>query len=495
MYLQKFLKQFHKWDRVITASLFLFIVLLISGCSSGTEKNDGETFFFRDVTVIDAVNGLRTGQSVITSGNRIVEAGSVKEVKKPSGATIIDCKGKYLIPGLWDAHMHITNNSVLIPAMYPLLIANGITYIRDAAAELNLINPLIADALKKSDSAGMAPDIFFIGPHLDGKQLSWSSSVSAETPGRARIIIDSLIKAGVNQVKVYDLCPREVCLEVLSYARSKGLKVSCHVPLSMDVVEVSDAGMASMEHMYNLEMSCSADWDSLLQARRRMITAGANKNGRELREEIYHAQRMHSFNTQDKERRDLVLKTLAKNNTWQVPTLVILAEAENRIWERDDYRNKFRYLPEPARSEWEKIVKRRSEQPTSEEGLAHARWAYDMIPRLVDNGVGIMAGTDMPLAQLLPGYSLHEELVLLVRSGMTPLQALESATLRPAQFFGIENVQGSVAKGMKADLVLLDANPLDDIRNTQKINAVVRNGFLHTRDKLDSILADLENAK
>ncbi len=477
---------------IIAFSALLPAGLTLTGCNSGISPEKSGSVVFRNVTVIDAVNGSRTNQSVITEGNLIVGSGPSKEIRTPGGARVIDCRGKFLIPGLWDAHMHITNNSALVPAMFPLLIVNGITHIRDAAAELNLILPIVADSRKASDSAGMAPEIFYIGPHLDGRQLSWSSSVSAETPENARLIIDSLIKAGVNQVKVYDLLPREVCLEVLSYARSKGMKVSCHVPLAMDAVEASDAGMASMEHMYNLEMSCSADWDSLLQARRKMITAGSRMNGRELRELIYHSQRMHSFITQDPVRRDYVLKTLAKNNTWQVPTLVIVAEAENRLFAREEYRRTFRYLPQPVRTEWEKLASARASQSPADEGMAHAAWAYDMIPRLVEAGIGIMAGTDMPLAQLMPGYSLHEELELLVRSGMTPLQALESATLKPAQFFGIENCQGSIAKGMKADLVLLDANPLGDIRNTQKISAVMRNGFLHTRDELDNILAGLE---
>jgi imidazolonepropionase-like amidohydrolase len=480
---------------MIIITLFHFAYLIITGCSSGNGTDDRAAIVFKDVTVIDAVNGLRTGPSVVVSGNRIVEAGSKKEVRKPSGATVIDCKGKYLIPGLWDAHMHLTNNSALYPVMYPLLIVNGITYIRDTAAELDLIMPLLREAEEASQSAGMAPDVFFTGPHLDGKQLSWSSSVSAVTAEQARYIIDSLEKAGVDQIKVYDLLPPEICIEVLAIARSKGFKVSAHVPLGMDVIEASNAGLASMEHMYNLEMSCSSDWDSLLQARRKMISEGANKNGRELREDIYHSQRMHAFKTQDKERRDLVLKTLAKNNTWQVPTLVILAEAENRIFARDDYRKNFRYLPEPVRSEWEKSAADRSAQTPSGEGLAHAKWAYDMIPRLVEAGIGIMAGTDMPLANLIPGYSLHEELALLVRSGLTPLQALESATLRPAQFFGIESDHGRIAKGMMADLVLLDANPLEDITNTQRINAVMRNGFLHSRADLDKILSRLEHPR
>ncbi|MDD4109579.1 MAG: amidohydrolase family protein, partial [Prolixibacteraceae bacterium] len=118
-------------------------------------------------------------------------------------------------------------------------------------------------------------------------------------------------------------------------------------------------------------------------------------------------------------------------------------------------------------------------------------WAYDIIPNLVDAGITIMAGTDMPLGQLMPGFSLHAELAFLVDAGLTPLQAIESATYLPAKFFGLENQQGCIKKNMLADFVILDANPLDDINNTQKIHAVMRNGYLHSREDLDKMLNEL----
>ncbi len=121
MKIQKIQKLLLQWRSVIIITLFHFAYLVITGCSSGNGTDDRAAIVFKDVTVIDAVNGLRTGQSVVVSGNRIVEAGPKKEVRKPSGATVIDCKGKYLIPGLWDAHMHLTNNSALYPVMYPLI--------------------------------------------------------------------------------------------------------------------------------------------------------------------------------------------------------------------------------------------------------------------------------------------------------------------------------------------------------------------------------------
>ena len=449
---------------------------------------------FEDVSIVDAVNGLRTGQSVVVKGNRIIQTGPVDEIRKPSGANVVDCAGKYMIPGLWDAHVHITNSEAGMPERLSLFIVNGITYIRDTAAELDLILPMRQKAIEASMSEGMAPQIFMTGPHMDGLQLSWSSSVSAVSVEQARFIADCLINAGVDELKVYDLLAPEVAMEVFSIAREKGYRVCAHVPLGMDVVEASNAGLSSMEHMYNLEMACSADWDSLLRARQQMIAAGTGKSGRELREGIYSLQRMHSFQTQDEERLKTVLKTLAENNTWQVPTLVITCSDEHRILAREDYMETFRYMPEPIRTQWKERAARRAEQSPPEEGLAYASWAYDMVSRLAEAGVGIMAGTDMPLSLLVPGFSLHEELVLLVNAGLTPMQALEAATLRPAQYYRLEDQQGAISEGMAADLVILDANPLEDITNTQRIRAVMRDGHFHTRDNLDEILAQLEKS-
>src|SRR5690606_1384147 len=157
-----------------------------------------------------------------------------------------------------------------------------------------------------------------------------------------------------------------------------------------------------------------------------------------------------ALKTQDEERSETVLNVLAKNNTWQVPTLVIIAQDEHRMYTRNDWKQSFRYLPATVRTRWMADSESKASESPSEEGLAHAAWAYDMVARLNNKQIGIMAGTDMPLSFLTPGYSLHEELALLVKAGLTPLQALEAATLRPAQYYGIENQQGAINKGMNA---------------------------------------------
>jgi imidazolonepropionase-like amidohydrolase len=479
-------------NKYMSVLILWHLAVLFTGCQSKAPHNDELTTVFRGVTIIDAVNGIRSDQNVIVSGNKIVEVGPANKIKEPSGANIIDCNRKFMIPGLWDAHIHLTNSAVITPVMYYLFLINGITYIRDTAGNLDLLLPLVEEAVRM---AGMAPRVFITGPHMDGLPLSWNSSVGTTTVERAEQVMDSLIAAGVDHLKVYELISPDIYSAVLSMARNKGYKVSGHVPLTMDAIEAANAGLASIEHLNNLELAMSSDWDSLLQDRRQIIAEGTAKTGNELRGRIYRAQRMHAFNTQDESRRQEVIKALADNNTWQVPTLVCITATEQGMYAREDYRNTFRYLPEPARSEWEQRAIQTAGRSLSEVELAHANWANDLMPRLVNAGVGIMAGTDAPLFQLTPGFSLHEELALLVHAGLTPMQAIEAATLRPAQFFGLENQQGSISKGMLADLVILDANPLEDITNTQRIHAVMREGHLHNRDGLDRIMDQLEGAR
>lgn len=477
---------------IILACQFTFF---LTGCSPDDLRGNDGAILFKNVTVIDAVNGFRSDKSVLVRGNKIVEVARVDDIREPADAIVVNSEGKYLIPGLWDAHLHLTNTEALRPVMFPLLIVNGITYVRDTAATFDSILPLRDKAEEASQTEGMAPRVFMAGPHIDGLRLSWGSSVSAVTIEQARFIVDCLINTGVDEVKIYDMISPEVALEVISYVTEQGYNMTAHVPFRLDVVEASNAGLRNMEHMKNLELSCSSDWETLLQERKQMIEAGADKDPRELRNDIHQAQRLHAIQTQDEERCEVVLNTLAENNTWQTPTLTFVARAEHQLYAQDDFKETYRYLPESVRSDWEQRAMELEKRTPSEMELAYAHWAYDMIPRLAETGVGIMAGTDMPLFLLTPGFSLHKELTLLVYAGLTPMQALEAATLSPAKYFGLENQQGSISEGMLADLVILDANPLDDITNTQRIHAVMRDGHLHTREKLDEILDQLENPR
>lgn len=473
----------------------IFILLIGSiGCSSSDYQEP--SIVFEKVTTIDAINGSQEDQTVIIRGKRIIETGPSNEIDIPSNSTIINGQGKFLIPGLWDAHVHLSYQEDISPVMFSMFLVNGITSIRDTGGQLDLVMPWKEKSLLDD---GSSPRVMVAGPLLDGVPTVYNGvggrpkiGVGAASPEEAEALVDAFVEAGVDFIKSYEMLTPESFAAVLARAKRYGKQVTGHVPLSMDVTEASNLGLRSMEHMRNLEMSCSSDFDSLKNARQEMLTAKPDQQGGDLRSSIHSAQRYHSIQTQDSERRDFVLSVLAKNNTWQVPTLTIVGAWENRVFDRESWKANFRFLPKLVRKRWIENADSISQIPSTAENIAFANWAYDMVKRIDDAGIGIMAGTDTPIFFLTPGFSLHEELRLLVKSGLSTIKALEAATLNPSKYFDLDNELGVIDKGMIADLVLLNANPLDDITNTKKINAVMKSGKLYKREDLDRILQQLE---
>lgn len=344
------------------------------------------------------------------------------------------------------------------------------------------------------------PRLKLAGPLLDGHPRVYDGSstfrpdlsLGVKTPQQARNQVNKLAAQGADLIKAYEMLQPEVLEAVIKAAADRGLPVTGHVPLSTDVITASNAGIRSIEHMRNLEMSCTKDWQQLMETRRQQLQEGAREAGGDMRSRLHQLQRTYAIQNQDSVVRAQVLATLAKNNTWLVPTLTILAFRENRVYDRPAWRNQFRYLPDSVARRWTVNAERLAKLPQDSAAVLFAEWGYDMVGRLPAAGVGMMAGTDTPIAFLTPGFSLHEELRLLVRSGLTPLQALEAATLRPAEYFHLQDELGTIEQGKIADLLLLDANPLDNIENTQRIRAVIKDGQLHDRDQLDAWLQELE---
>jgi len=413
---------------------------------------------------------------------------------------VVDGNGKYLIPGLWDSHVHLTYNMNLTPAMFDLFLTNGITSVRDTGGEIDLVLPLKKAA---DNNPQNTPRVKITGPLLDGIPTVYNGA-SARTPklGVGLATIDQAIKqvaeldeAGVDMIKVYEMLSPKVFDAILKKADSLGLPVTGHVPLSLDAVMAAQLGMRSMEHLRNLEMAFTANWDSLLMARRHALNQGINEAGGMLRAKIHAAQREYALQNPDEVRKAYVLDALEMNNVWQVPTLTIMTVASLRFFGTDAWKASFDRVPGLVGTGWRERLERYMQTPINEQQVAYANWMLQMVRTLKDSGVNLMAGTDTPIFFLTPGYSLHEELALLVKAGLTPLEALDTATLQPARYFQIENELGTIEQGKLADLVLLDANPLKNIRNTTHIQAVIKDGKLHDEKALDSIVQRLKNIK
>ena len=429
-----------------------------------------------NVTVIDAVSGERPGQTVLIDGDRIVLVGPADSIYF-TAAEQIDGTGKFLIPGLWDMHVHLTFDDRFTPVMPEMFIRYGITSVRDTGGLMEKMAPVVE---RMRAEGAVAPRVFFSGPLLDGVPVVYDGTDAPEigVPNLdadiARSRVAELKSQGVDFIKIYEMVSPEVFAALVEAAGAHGLPIAAHVPLSM---RASTAGphVNSMEHLRNVELDCAGNADELLETRRERLAAGEESSGMALRTFLHNLQRRNAIAAFDEERCAEVLGTL--RNTIQVPTARLNALSMFPAFQRADWPEAFAGLPQPVQEEWSGPSPWVSRDPAQRD-LTVAQYTLDMIARMHEAGVPVGAGTDTPIALAIPGYSLHSELEVLVAAGLMPLDALGAATVQPARFFSLEGEMGAISPGMRADLVLLNANPLADIRNTRTIDRVIARGRL-----------------
>ena len=450
---------------------------------------------FNHVTVVDVVEGrLIRDQMVRVAGGRIVDMAPAAGTRIPKGTRVIDATGKFLIPGLWDMHTHFASGAApgCPEITFPLAVAHGVTGAREVAAHLDLFLAWRAEA---ESGRIVGPRLFGTGPLVDGVPPVYAPiTVVARTPDDARRIVDALARRDADFVKAYEMLSRDAFFALVEQAKKSRLPVVAHVPLSVLASEASDAGVRSFEHLRNLELACSREAEALLAERVAMLAAGAGQVGSELRSKIHSAQRVRALDTYDPERCTALLHKLAANGTWQTPTLFLETREVRRAYLREGVLETLRWVPDRQRTEWEAWAKRASAATPEATAASERRdaWLTQLVRRMQEERVGLLAGTDFATAWTVPGAALHEELYALVEAGLTPLDALRTATLNPARYFEKTSEFGAVAPGMAADLVLIDGNPLVDVRNARRISGVVVNGRYLDRRALDGMLAQAE---
>ncbi|WP_350284561.1 amidohydrolase family protein [uncultured Croceitalea sp.] len=438
----------------------------------------------KNISTIDPTDGLKENQTVIVKDGKIFKIADTSSLLLSKENTIIDGKDKYLIPGLWDAHVHFAYIEELAPRMFDLFLSHGITSVRDTGGKVDFVKKWKDKALANPTDA---PRVLIAGPLLDGKPHVYDGSDAAHpelSVGLSAVEdvtteVENLADKGVDFLKAYEMLTLEQFKKLNELAKAKGLKVTGHVPLSMDVISASNAGLNSMEHMRNLDLSCASNADELLEQRTKMLADGANDPGGKLRSSIHTAQREMAFNNYDDARANEVLAVLKKNDTWQIPTLALNTLFSEKYFAREDYQKSYVFLPDSIGDYWKKRSNILKDYPVSEFRAAYDNWNFMMVKKIHDAGIPIMAGTDTPIAFLTPGYSLHEELASLVKAGLSPLEALQTATINPARYFNMEDELGSIRENMWADLVILEANPLEDIHNTKKIETILKQGKVY----------------
>jgi imidazolonepropionase-like amidohydrolase len=430
--------------------LLLAIFLQAISPAQTPKPSTPSTFAFIHVTVVDVGSGsLLRDQDVVVTGNRISQLGNSGKVSVPRTATSINGRGKFLIPGLWDMHVHIEPAPEIFARLY---LSQGVTGIRDMRMELD---NLLALREKIRNGAFPAPRLVASGPAVDNVPAEFPIVVKirVKNAAEARETVALLQANGVDFIKVHNFTPRDAFFAVAEETKKRHLTFAGHVPLSVSVPEAVEAGMRSIEHLseFRLVDECG-----------------------------------------DPAKCKRLIALLKEHGTWQTPTLVELRQMAQPAASNEQ---RAKYVPASVRKFWS--LTEGMMQNLSEEQKAHVKQQYQQaLPLIADfqrQGIGILAGTDSPvIPNIVSGFSLHDELSLLVEAGLTPLQALQTATLNPARFLGKLDDLGSVEPGKLADLVLLDANPLDDIRNTSKINAVVSDGRFFDRESLDNLLAEAE---
>lgn len=448
-----------------------------------------------DVTIIDPVNGATPHQDILIGNNVIAAIGDRGSIATFAPVETLNGTNKFLIPTLWDAHVHLTFNPQIGDAALPLFVANGVTRVRDTGGQLD---QMIAVRERAAALGAAAPAIYFSGPLVDGQPQVYDGtparfpdiSVGIETEEEAIAEVDRLADAGAHFIKTYEMLKPEVFRALVTRATERGLPVTSHVPLSMTVGDVARAGVRGMEHLRNIGLSCAGNADELLAQRSDMLHEGREQEGSTLRSSIHAAQRPLAFAALDDATCNAVIQALADNHVFQTPTLALNTRGALRPFLRPKWQVEASHLPATVYKAWKDAVENAKSSPVSPAYAAFSDWSLAMVARLHGANVPIMAGTDTPIGFLTPGFSLHLEMETLVRAGLSPLEALASATVRPAEFFGLENEMGRVEVGQSADLILLRENPLEDIRNTRTVETVITRGVVLDRATLTTMLED-----
>jgi imidazolonepropionase-like amidohydrolase len=440
----------------------------------------------QDTTIITGVNvvDVRTGdihrdQVVILEKNRIKIVGPMKETPYPRRApTILNARGGYLIPGLWDMHVHLAFGDWFPRAgeiSLPLFVANGVTSVRDMGSDLETVQ-----SWRNEIEGGrrLGPRIRTSGPMLDGPKPRFPSSIPVATPDDGRRAVARLKQAGSDFIKLQSLIPRDAVFAIAEEARKQEIPFEGHVPDSVRASEMSDAGMHSFEHLIGIFEGSSPWEDDFLKGDKAET----------------------KFLASYEERRAAALAALlAKNQTWQCPTLVW--ERGGNLIDVADFSKDIRAKYVPAywkEKTWRKFTEQVKEEFNGDDLETRKKFIekeLEVVRLLHKAGVPFLAGTDTPPGvYIFPGFSLHEELQRFVAAGFTPFEALQTATLNPGRFFQMEDQLGTIEPGKIADLVFLDANPLEDIRNTQKVTAVIVNGRYLSKADLQKILQRVEES-
>ena len=412
---------------------------------AGARDANAQTTSIDNVTIVDVATGrLQPRQTIVIEGKRIARI--VNATAATRATATLDGTGMFVIPGLWDMHIHayFTNDTARFHSasdvMLPLFIVNGVTGVRDLGSNLEA-------TLGARDSIAahqlIGPRMVVSGPMLDGPTTRYAAAIKVTTADDARAAVRMLHARGVDLIKTQSLIPRDAYFAMADEANQIGIPFEGHVPNAITGMEAVNAHQRSFEHMIGV-----SDTNTTLIA------------------------------------------ALARNQVWQCPTVI------NSVGTPGDFASDpgLAYWLRPAVAGWQRTA---ATQAAASDSAAQAQQLratrrLGLIQKMHAANIPFLAGTDAPAGyDLVPGFSIHRELQLFVRAGMTPLQSLQTATLNPAKYLGKTADLGAIAVGKIADLVVLARNPLEDIANTRRVMAVVADGQYYSPRDLDRMRVNI----
>ncbi|WP_394833335.1 amidohydrolase family protein [Pendulispora rubella] len=472
-------------------------VILGMGCvssqpSAGNGSSSETRWYLTNVTVLDGTGAApRAGMTIVISAQRIVDIVPSDGRPPTSDGTVVDGHGRFVMAGLWDSHVHALNND----ADVQLYIAMGVTGVRYmwGFPEMHVWRSEI-DAGKR-----LGPRSLIASPIFDGVPVFHTGSVGISNEAEARTAVRQAKSEGADFIKVYSFLTPANYSAISDEASKLGLPVAGHIPDLVPAGTASAAGLRTAEHLYGIPEATSsreADARGLLAAALEDWSKLASPTPAERAAFLRRreAATLLAARSYDESKASALFQQLKDNGTWQTPTLTVL-RATGLLDGKVGDANGLRYVPPRLLAFWEGFIAN-FRASHGEQGVAEAKELYELQLRLTGAmhraGVGLLAGTDVVNPYCIAGFGLHDELELLVQAGLTPMAALQTATVNPARAFGLSDSMGTVTAGKVADFVVLDANPLDDIRNTRSIDAVVVRGRLISHEERQKILADVE---
>ncbi|HEU0311080.1 MAG TPA: amidohydrolase family protein [Sphingomicrobium sp.] len=462
-------------------------VAAVMAASPALAAPEAADLLIRHATVIDVAKGRTVpDQAVAVRNGEIIAAGPDRAVaRRVSAAQTIEATGKFVMPGLWDMHVHFGGGPELIQEnkdLLPIYVAYGVTSVRDCAADLS--DSVIQWRSEVAAGSLLGPTIYTSGPKLEGYKPLWKGTIEVGTPTEVNAALDRLHSMQVDFVKITDNTLKPDIFEyAVRAARARGLKISAHTPFALTIEQAARAGLSSVEHL-----------DYLIKAGSpQEVAIGADHVAGKLN---YGEASDRFVETFDPEYARGAYDRLAKLGLSVTPTLNmsrILAYLD-----REDHRDDaaLALIGPGIRKTYDWRVERAAKSTPAQVAARHKEYelSVKVLPMLRNAGIPILAGTDAGYLNSFnyPGIGLHDELQRYVEAGLTPREALASATLTGPNFLGHADRYGAVAKGKAADILILDANPLQYIGATRRIHGVVLKGQWLNRAALDRLL---ESAK